>query len=196
MQRSRTGGLLAVSGVAGVVAAHSVAYLIAVPDGSLRAQHLSATGHGYWPIAVGVACVAGLVAMVASGIRGRALALARSTTLSTGGPVWTAGLVAWQLVLFSVMEIGERVGTGSAPATLVRDPVFLVGLAIQVLVALLIVSVMRVIERGVELLVDALQRRLRQGHAGVPIWADRSWVVSSWVGGKPGARGPPASAFC
>jgi len=49
------------SGVAGVVVAHSAAYLIAVPDGVERARHLSATGHGYWPVAVGLALVAGVV---------------------------------------------------------------------------------------------------------------------------------------
>lgn len=196
MQRSRSCGLLAVSGIPGVVAAHWVAYVIAIPDASQRAHRLAATGHGYWSIAGGVACIAALVLIAASGFRGRALALGPVTASSTRGRLWPLGLVAWQLSLFSLMEIGERVGTGSAPAAIVRDPVFLIGLTIQVLAALLVLSVMRAIERGVELLVGALHRHVPHGHVEAPVWADECGVVSSWMGGKPGARGPPSSAFC
>lgn len=194
MQRWRSRGLLVVSGVAGVVVAHSAADLIAMPDGVERARHLAATGHGYWPVALGLALVAGLVSMVASGAQGRSLALASGPPPLADAKFSAAGLVASQLVLFAGMETGERLGSGGAPASLLREPAFLIGLCIQVLVALLVVSILRAIERGVELLVRAMQRSSPEAHVPPP-WVDRSWSASRWIGGKPSARGPPLPAF-
>ncbi|GAC1316805.1 MAG: hypothetical protein NVSMB12_14060 [Acidimicrobiales bacterium] len=195
MQRRRVGGLLVASGVAGVVAAHSAAYAIAIPDGARRARHLQATGHGYWSVAIGLACVGGLIAVVGAGVRGRAVALARAMA-PTDRRVATAGLVSWQLALFSAIEVVERLGSGSPTGALVRDPAFLLGLGIQVLVALLIVMVLRSIERGVELLVFALRRRTAQSPADRPAWIVADQQGTSWLGRQPGARGPPTSAFC
>ena len=106
------------------------------------------------------------------------------------------GLAGWQLAVFSLMEVAERAGSGIPTATLARDPAFLSGLAIQVLVALLIVSVLRVIERGVELLVRACRRPSPRGKAARRGLTDPSRVVATWVGGQIGARGPPLPAFC
>ena len=195
MQRRRVGGLLVASGVTGVVAAHSAAYAIAIPNGAQRAQHLQATGHGYWPVAIGLACVGGVTAAVGAGVRGRAVARARATA-PTDRRFATAGLVTWQLALFSAIEVAERIGSGSPAGALVRDPAFLLGLGIQVLVALLIVVVLWSIERGVELLVFALRHRAARTRADRPASIEPNRTDTSWLGGKPGARAPPTPAFC
>ena len=50
---SRAGrGTLALAAVAGTVAAHGAAWVLAVPDGTRRHDALLATGHGWWPLAV------------------------------------------------------------------------------------------------------------------------------------------------
>src|SRR5206468_495885 len=85
---------------AGVVLAHAADYVLLYPDPGQRGRELSATGHGYWPVAVGVAAAlgAGLLVLAAGrGVRRRATALPSVARL--------AGL---QMVLFITVEVVER----------------------------------------------------------------------------------------
>ena len=194
--KARAGGLLLAGGVVGVVAAHVAAYVIAIPDDTRRAHYLAATGHAYWPIAVGLGLLAGCVAIVGSGLRGRNRAMA-GMGLSRGHRVQElAAVTASQAGLFTLMEVSERIGAGSPAMELVRSPAFLVGLGIQVLVALVVVSILAGIEHGVHRLVAAGMREVRRTYLLRPSGPGRLWAMTAWTGSNTEARGPPLSAFC
>lgn len=194
--KARAGGLLLMSGVSGVVIAHVVAYVVAIPDGGQRARYLDATGHGYWPVATGLAIAAGVAAIAGSGLRGRARALAGMDPCRGVGVRGLLAITAWQGGLFTVMEVAERIGAGSPTSALIRSPAFLVGLGIQALVALAVASILWGIERGVQRLVTATLRDLPAIHVLRPFRLGRSFTVLRWTGGGPEARGPPLTAFC
>lgn len=185
--------ILALAAVAGVVAAHALEYTAAHVDAPGRADHLHATGHGYWPAAVLVAMAAGLLGTglaAGSAIRraldrhdgvhpqGRTLPRLGSLAMAQGG-------------LFAVMEVVERTVVGADLSELVRTPWFALGLLLQVLVAAAVVVVLRVITAGAERLTAAARRR-RRGRAVVDRWARRAWwMPAAAVLAGEGGRGPP-----
>jgi hypothetical protein len=140
-------GLIAAVAMLG---SHWVAYLLAAPDPHARAHLLQITGHGYWPLAISLAIVGGVVGLgsfVSSrlGLDRRtnrqrifAHALPRFLTLQIGG--------------FVVLEVVERALAGHSVglSTLVAAPL-VIGLVIQGLAAflsaLLLVLVAFVVER-------------------------------------------------
>jgi hypothetical protein len=121
---------LSAAAVAGVVAAHTVADVLVLPDPHARAEHLQATGHGYWPVAVYLAVALGALALAWTVARG-------AGTLRTAGPeVARFRLLATrQLLVFAVVEASERLVAGVPVTDLWREPAFVVGLAVQVVVA-------------------------------------------------------------
>lgn len=122
---------------AAMLGSHWLAYLLAAPDSHARAHLMEVTGHGYWPMAAGLA-VAALVASLfgfvshrlsADGIsssRARifAHALPRTLVLQVGG--------------FFALEVIERalVGHDVGIATLLEST-FVIGVGIQIVAALL-----------------------------------------------------------
>jgi hypothetical protein len=140
-------GLIAAVAMLG---SHWVAYLLAAPDPHARAHLLQITGHGYWPLAISLAIVGGVVGLgsfVSSRLgpehrtnrhRIFARALPRFLALQVGG--------------FIVLEVVERAISGHSVglATLATSPI-VIGLVIQGLAAflsaLLLVVVAFVVER-------------------------------------------------
>ena len=140
-------GLIAAAAMLG---SHWVAYLLAAPDPHARAHLLQVTGHGYWPLAISLAIVGGVVGLgsfVSSRLRPEhrtnrqrifAHALPRFLTLQVGG--------------FVVLELVERALSGHSVglSTLAASPL-VIGLVIQGLAAflsaLLLVLVAFVVER-------------------------------------------------
>ena len=144
---------LGLAGVAGVVVAHTLADLVAFPDGGHRAQELQSTGHGYWPAAVGLALVAALTVIGVAVVRGARRGLSGFERRSRRGHGRLSRvLIVWQLGLYTAVELAERVGMGQSPAVLLHERQFALGLAAQVVVAaaalLLIVGVELSAERA------------------------------------------------
>jgi hypothetical protein len=136
---------------AGSLTAHGLAYRLAVPDPAVRAQLLRGSGHGYLaaaPFVLGIC-----LALVLAGIAAYAARAAR------GAPAGRAA--SWPLALlpllgFAFQEHLERLLAGQAALDLASDPVFLVGLALQLPFALLALAAARAFGRAAETLGRAL----------------------------------------
>lgn len=129
---------LALLGGAGTLVAHSLAFRLVARDAHHHSSMLLDTGHGYWgvatPLAIGLA-LAGLAGTLASSSRSQA------RFMSTARRV--AGL---QCVAFLTMETLERVSVGES-LLVVTEPVVLVGLALQVAIALAATGLLVVLTR-------------------------------------------------
>lgn len=113
--------------LAGVIAAHSLAYSLVYPEAEVRWQVLALTGHGYLgytPVALGIigaVVLIGLLSAVADSARGR-----RPRPV----PAW--GFALLPLIGFTVQEFTERWLAGSTfPWWMVLQPTFRVGLLLQ-----------------------------------------------------------------
>ena len=116
----------------GLLAAHSLGYRLAITDSHARADALAHTGHGYLgyaPLALAVCLGVLLVALVyqcAAGLRGERRRASTSPLIVVVAPL-----------AFVIQEFLERfIHAGDVPLTLVLQPVFLIGLALQLPFAL------------------------------------------------------------
>ena len=135
MRTRRPFGGLPIFGTAaaGVVIGHWVSYQLAVPDDHLRHHVLLASGHGHWLLVVKVAAavaLAGIVTLVAR---------FASRTPPGGGTdalTWAVCRLALvQVAAFTGMETVERLGSGAPVAGMFAHHLFLLGVAVQLLVA-------------------------------------------------------------
>jgi hypothetical protein len=157
----------------GWLAAHSVAYVLVVPDHDHRAQLLSDSGHGYLGLApLIVACaitlvVAGLALAIHDGLRGKSRARV---------PVWPVALVP--PLGFAVQEHLERlIELNAFPVGAVLEPTFLVGLALQLPFALAAVMLARVVLA----LGHRIGRALAARRSARPGAHPRSWRLPRWL---------------
>jgi len=189
-------GSLALTGAAGVVAAHVVGYAVVYPGGHERAVYLYATGHGYWPFAVAAALVATSATLSAALCHGWLL-VHRPRRTAGPTPFWLrlAGLATWQMLLFGAMETLERLHTGASPTLVLSNPEFAIGLALQVAVAFVALVVTQSVERLGSRMATAFDRRSRHvpqplRHAvGCPLTPR----PSGWSSGR--SRAPPATVL-
>jgi hypothetical protein len=133
---------------AGVVAAHQLAYVVAAPDAHERAELLRAGGHGHWSSVVAVAMgllALGLMAFLRRGLQ-EAPSSSAAVALRSGVAVRLALL---QGTGFVALEALERFGTGAGPARLWEEPAVLIGVALQVLIALATAAVVALLGRAV-----------------------------------------------
>lgn len=185
----------AAAGIAGVVGAHALAYLTAFPDPAERAYVLQHTGHGYWPVATGVACLAALATLAAAIRRGTDIAVRRRAAMGTVDSVAQIGRLAlWQMALFGAMESAERLSAGISPMALLHSRNFAIGLAFQLILAVAIVIGLRVVERVTARVARVLSRAPLQPRPDLPSsWIDVALVcLASTRSDRP--RGPPLLA--
>lgn len=184
--------------VGGVVLAHWLAYVLAIPGAHARAQVLAASGHSYWVMAIKFAVVLGLAALGALFLR----------HLDRPPRTWESGQEAFsaiaarlsllQVMAFIAMEVTERLVVGAPVAHLFHHRLFLMGLALQLIVAsagaLLLLWFSRTAERVAEALGRPLLPRPRRAvlrtirieiQAIPPVDPVRDGV---------GLRGPPPSS--
>jgi hypothetical protein len=163
----RTVGGFSLVGVAvgGVVLAHWLAYVLAIPGAHARAQVLAASGHSYWVMAIKFAVVLGLAGLGALFLR----------HLDRPPRTWESGQEAFsaiaarlsllQVMAFIAMEVTERLVVGAPVAHLFHHRLFLMGLALQLIVAsggaLLLLWFSRTAERVAEALGRPLLPRPR-----------------------------------
>ena len=126
--RARIGlGLLS---VAGTCAGHYLSYLVAAPDPHHRAELLEATGHaGESPFLV--VAIAALLATCIAALSGRARDRAPRFLSVLGS------LVLMQIFAFVGIEVVERVTVHASLTDSLVEPVFVLGLVAQVVVAIL-----------------------------------------------------------
>lgn len=138
--------------MAGVVAAHVLDYALVFPNAGTRDGHLQATGHAYWPVALGAAAGAGALALIAVAARGAQRTGTARSDLKLG---W---LLAVQTGAFVAMEAGERAMVGLPPTVLLHSAEFWFGLVLQLPVAWLAQRLLGA--------VDEVAHRIAGHHAG------------------------------
>jgi hypothetical protein len=174
--------------LAGAQLAHECAYRLAAPDAHQREALLRSTGHGYLAyVPVGTAVLAlllfaGLVAAGEAGRRGRAVRPPAR---------WPFALLPF--LIFATQEHLETAVHSGGFQSVVHERTFLLGMALQLPVAVLAYGVARLLLRVAQTLGHAL--------APPPAFSMRptqAWTLDSpglprqlvFVRGRP-ARGPP-----
>jgi len=128
--------VLSFGGIAagGVVLGHWLSYRLAVPNGALRHHVLAESGHSYWLLAVRAAILLGLAG--AGAVVGRQLLTAGRERGTVDRYVDSAlRLAALQFAGFAAMEVAERAMSGAPIAGMFGHHLFVLGLAVQFLVA-------------------------------------------------------------
>ena len=176
------------SGIAGVAAAHGLAYVLAFPQVSERvAAHPG--GHGLWHHAGEFGLLAALLAVLLAAGRG----LAPDRSGRAGFWCRLAPTIGWQLSLFMCLEAAERVAAGGSVLGLAGEPVFWIGLAVQAVTAAVVLALLSGIEEIVAAVVRARRpRQRRSGSSGArptAVLAPRPTPAT-----RAAPRGPPCLA--
>lgn len=158
----------ALAAVAGVVVAHTVDYVVVFPQSDQRAAALQASGHAYWPVAVGAAAAAGTVAVLLAAGRGVRRAWPGRAASVGATALAATRLLAWQLLAFTAMEAGERAMVGLPPTVLLHSVAFGLGLALQVPVAWFATRLLDGVEQVTYRLVRARRIRPARGARTFP----------------------------
>ncbi len=124
--------MMAMLGVAGVglVLGHWLAYAIDAPHALARHELLRESGHAYPPYATQIALLAGAIGLVSHFLT-RLTRCERHGSFA-GDVVRLAGV---QSAAFLVMEIGERLLSGSSLHDLTHGSLLATGLGVQLLIA-------------------------------------------------------------
>lgn len=170
-----------------------VAYVLAVPEPTVRVALLGATGHAYWTAAIAAALVLGPVSLAAT------LRYQFRAGLSPGRPApgesvaGVAGrLAGFQVAIYLVQETLERLEAGVPPHTLGR--LLVVGVGVQVAIAALLALLLTLAGRAAEAVGRALRRVPCRREATGPKLVD---LVVAWpsrlLATGLGCRAPPGS---
>ena len=129
---------------AGLVLGHALAYLIAIPDPHQRAFALQRTGHAYLPAldqAVMMLAIAGAATIVV-----RAFSRKGDRATERFGRL-AALLVVVQTCAFAGQEVLERLVSGAALGELAHDQILVIGVIVQVVVAIVAAAVLWLLAR-------------------------------------------------
>lgn len=183
---------LAGSAVAGTIAGHVLAYVIAIGNPWTRRDLLHETGHSYWRYA--------LLAAMVLGVWSAALVVIRTLRGARGGHLRaplpllpTVALLALiQCGLFVALEVVERLVAGAPLVHLLAHGLLWVGLAAQLVTALAVALILRALARLTDSLACALRTDFAPGRmrTAVPVPAllpSPALLVGAW-----GVRGPPS----
>ncbi|HUP86723.1 MAG TPA: hypothetical protein VM143_13750 [Acidimicrobiales bacterium] len=187
------GGRLAALGTAGAVVAHMLAYAVAEPDGHQRASLLHDTGHAYWHAAIAAAVVAGSFSLVSHAVAQFREARGYRRSAETIGRAGVR-LAVFQVAVYAIMEFAERAAAHEPVARLFAHHIFVIGVALQVLVAATLVQLLRLVGRAAvavakRLAVPRLPRRAPQTRYLAIAYVGR--YLATWD--RPGpSRAPPA----
>jgi hypothetical protein len=118
---------------AGLLVGHAISYLLVVPDPNHRDLVLSRTGHGYLPAAGDAALILALAGMAALVVRawserGREEPRTFASLASL--------LAIVQVVAFAGLEVLERLVAGAPLGDLIHEHLLVIGVAVQIAVAL------------------------------------------------------------
>ncbi len=141
--------------MAGLLLGHALSYLLAVPDPYHRDLVLRSTGHAYLPTLGEVALLlllAGMAAVVVRSWSGRRPAQGERYASLAGL------LVGVQVTAFVGQELMERLVSRSPLGELMHDHILLIGVAVQILLALAGAAVLRWLVRASDRLADIVAR--------------------------------------
>jgi len=144
---------------AGVVAGHSLAYFAALPAGVQRDTYLAQTGHSYWHNALVVALVLEVLGLAVVALRSFRAGLRGTLPISLGARQLAIRLALIQVGAFTALEAGERVASGAGVSGMFAHHLFVLGIAIQLLVAVAGALLLRWLARAAEALGSALRGR-------------------------------------
>lgn len=133
-RRSSGAGWLTLLAFAGLLIGHFLAYALVAPEAGVRAALLEATGHsghGLFVPVGGAALLAAAIGLIVRQVRGREGA--EGSRFPAARLVRTLWLL--QTFAFVALEAAERTLSGHLVTELVHEPAFLVGLAVQAVVA-------------------------------------------------------------
>ena len=177
--------------MAGLALGHVLAYLIAVPDPHHRAFVLQQTGHEYLPAMAEAALVLGLAGIAAVVIRAFAPG-------PRGGsePLWrlSGRLALVQVLAFGGLEVVERIVAGAPLRHLASDHILLIGMAVQVVIAVAAAAFLRWLARTSTKLAETISLRAPLPRAGAVVaLASSSWSPGTSASGSVGnVRAPPS----
>ncbi|MDQ3915356.1 MAG: hypothetical protein M3323_08525 [Actinomycetota bacterium] len=187
--RSRVG--LVLVALAGLLAGHAASYFVVAPDTHDRAALLAMTGHSqHGPLGTlaVAAAFAGVIGIVMGCVRARC---------SVAGPgvsrVRVAALLwAVQTAGFVVLEAWER---GHGAAGLLQEPAFLIGLVVQLVVALVATALVMLVRVTVDALLRLFAAPPSEASAPLLPATRRAAVPATSVGRAAwNLRGPPSPA--
>jgi hypothetical protein len=141
--------------VGGLLVGHTISYLVAVPDPYHRDLVLARTGHGYLPTVAELALV--MVLAAAASVVGRTLR--RGAGPEPAFASIAVRLAALQVVAFAGQEVTERLVAHVPVAELVRDHVLVIGLATQVLVAVVGALILGLLSRAGATIAEIVRSR-------------------------------------
>ena len=181
--------LLGGMAAAGVVGAHLLAYMLAVPDAHERVHVLEATGHQNWSY-IAAAAVGLLVAGLLGSIIG-SLSSRRGPDRPRFFAVATR-LATMQIVGFLAVESLERASVDGHLSGLISEPAIILGTLLQVVVAVAGALLLKLLVRVITTVL-ALRGERSGGHAAPPSFGiTRSAARRLAVGTGGGTlRGPP-----
>jgi hypothetical protein len=174
----------------GVLVAHWLTYLAALPQVRARDVLLAATGHGYWPGAVRL-----VVALAGCGLAALLL-----SNFGTGGQepqrLTFSGLVLRlapiQCAAFLAMECIERLIAHAPVSSVLSVHVLVLGVAIQTLIAGLGAFLLGLLDRAVAGVIASLRRRAPRLHGELPrLVRPTPFRPRPALAGSTGLRGPP-----
>lgn len=179
---------------AGLVLGHALAYLIAIPDPHQRVFALQRTGHAYLPAldqAVLMLVVAGMAAVV---VRAFAHTGDRPDRPERFGRLVRVLVVA-QTCAFATQEVLERLVSGAPVGGLAHDHILVVGIAVQIVVAIVAAGILWLFARTATRLAAVVAARTRLPRVRVvfalPVTARRPHAPLFATAGS--VRAPPSS---
>lgn len=179
--------------VAGLLAGHAASYALAVPDAHHRDLVLRETGHGYLPAAGEAALVlalAGVVALVVRSWSGRG----RLDGVRLGS--LARSLATVQVLAFAGQELLERLAAGAPLGGLLDEHVLVVGVLVQVSVALAGAAILHWLARTSARLVTVVASRAslpRPAPAIAPFPLDPVRPPTRTLATARAGRGPPSA---
>jgi hypothetical protein len=181
--------------VAGAVVGHMVAYVLAVPEPTVRVALLGATGHAYWTAAIAAAVVLGLTSL-ATTLRRRfraGLLASRPQPAERLGRL-VGQLAGFQLAIYLVQETLERLEAGIPPHALWDGRLLVTGVVVQAAIALVLAVLLTLVGRAAE----AVGRALRPLPRGLePTGPQVVDLIVAWpsrlLAAGLGSRAPPCS---
>jgi hypothetical protein len=160
--------------VTGLLAGHSLGYRWAVSDSNARAHLLEESGHAYFSYLPAVLAI--LLTLMAWSLADRIGAAARGSRTSSSPP-WLVALVP--PVAFLAQEVLERLlHTGHVHTAALLQPAVLIGLALQLPIALIVLGLVWLLAEGADAVGRALGDRPPTRLAEVVFFAPAQRTVS------------------
>jgi hypothetical protein len=174
-----------------------LAYALAVPEGAARLAVLLTTGHAYWSAAIAAGLVCGSVSLAATLLRHfRAGLLPGQPRPDLPLGRLAAQLAGFQVAIYLVQEVLERVAVGAPVASLLDARLLAIGVAVQVAIAICLAVLLRTAGAAAEAAGRALRQPLRRPAAiGRPVPGPTVAWPSRLLAGGHGSRAPPRSSI-